>query len=97
MKAILRPPFPFFDWVGVEGTHMHWENAEARPLPVAELGEGYRRYRLADPAAEEAMARSLHQYGQLSPLARDARTVANQVDDLWPLEQEDEDERRDAP
>jgi ParB-like chromosome segregation protein Spo0J len=55
---------------------MHWENAEARPLPVAELGEGYRRYRLADPAAEEAMARSLHQYGQLSPLTacwRDGR------------------------
>ena len=76
MKAILRPPFPFFDWVGVEGTHMHWENAEARPLVVAELGEGYRRYRLADPAAEEAMARSLHQYGQLSPLTacwRDGR------------------------
>lgn len=55
---------------------MHWENAAARPLPVAELGEGYRRYRLADPAAEEAMARSLHQYGQLSPLTacwRDGR------------------------
>src|SRR6202167_511465 len=55
---------------------MHWENAEAPPLPVAELGEGYRRYRLADPAAEEAMARSLHQYGQLSPLTacwRDGR------------------------
>jgi ParB/RepB/Spo0J family partition protein len=43
-------------------------NAEARPLPVAELGERYRRYRLSDPAAEEAMARSLRQYGQLSPL-----------------------------
>ena len=55
---------------------MNWENAEARPLAVAELGEGYRRYRLADPAAEEAMARSLHQYGQLSPLTacwRDGR------------------------
>ena len=55
---------------------MHWENAEARPLPVAELGEGYRRYRLADPAAEAAMARSLLQYGQLSPLTacwRDGR------------------------
>jgi ParB-like chromosome segregation protein Spo0J len=43
------------------------EHAESRPVPVAELGEGYRRYRLADPAAEEAMARSLRQYGQLAP------------------------------
>ena len=50
--------------------------AEARPLAVAELGERYRRYRLADPAAEEAMARSLRQYGQLSPVVacwRDGR------------------------
>jgi ParB-like chromosome segregation protein Spo0J len=39
-----------------------------RPLAVAELGEGYRRYRLTDPGAEEAMARSLRRYGQLSPL-----------------------------
>ena len=53
-----------------------WENAEALPWAVAELGERYRRYRLADPAAEEAMARSLRKYGQLSPLTgcwRDGR------------------------
>jgi ParB-like chromosome segregation protein Spo0J len=41
---------------------------EVRSLPVAELGGRYRRYRLADPAAEEAMARSLRRWGQLAPL-----------------------------
>jgi len=53
-----------------------WENAEARPLPLADLGERYRRYRLADPAAEAAMARSLGRYGQLAPVTacwRDGR------------------------
>lgn len=45
-----------------------WDDAEVRPLPVEALGEHYRRYRLADPAAEEAMARSLRRYGQLSPV-----------------------------
>jgi ParB-like chromosome segregation protein Spo0J len=45
-----------------------WANAEARPLQLAELGVQYRRYRLADPAAEEAMARSLRTYGQLAPV-----------------------------
>lgn len=45
-----------------------WQTAEARPLPVADLGEHYRRYRLADPGAEVAMVRSLHQYGQLAPV-----------------------------
>jgi ParB-like chromosome segregation protein Spo0J len=54
----------------------HWENAEARPLPIDELGECYRRYRLADPSAETAMAWSLSRYGQLAPLTacrRDGR------------------------
>ena len=40
------------------------------------VGRRYRRYRLADPAAEEAMARSLRQYGQLAPVTacwRDGR------------------------
>jgi ParB/RepB/Spo0J family partition protein len=41
---------------------------EVRALPLSDLGEHYRRYRLADPAAEEAMARSLRRYGQLAPL-----------------------------
>jgi ParB/RepB/Spo0J family partition protein len=53
-----------------------WDNVAVRPLPVDALGERYRRYRLADPAAEEAMARSLRRYGQLSPVVaceRDGR------------------------
>lgn len=45
-----------------------WANVEAKPLAVAELGVAYRRYRLADPSAEEAMARSLRGYGQLAPV-----------------------------
>jgi ParB-like chromosome segregation protein Spo0J len=45
-----------------------WDQAEARPLAVAELGEQYRRYRLADAAAEAAMACSLRHYGQLAPV-----------------------------
>ena len=43
---------------------------------IEELGEHYRRYRLSDPAAEEAMARSLRRYGQLTPVVvclRDGR------------------------
>ena len=47
---------------------MHWDAGEVRPLAVEALGERYRRYRLSDPAAEEAMARSLRQYGQSSPV-----------------------------
>ena len=53
-----------------------WVNAEAVPLRLDELGGRYRRYRLADPAAEEAMERSLRAYGQLSPVTacrRDGR------------------------
>jgi ParB-like chromosome segregation protein Spo0J len=38
----------------------------ARPMPLTDLGQRYRRYRLADPAAEAAMARSLAAYGQLA-------------------------------
>lgn len=41
---------------------------EARPLALSQLGERYRRYRLADPTAEAAMARSLRSYGQLAPV-----------------------------
>lgn len=53
-----------------------WDNVAVQPLPVAALGERYRRYRLADPVAEEAMVRSLRRYGQLSPVVvceRDGR------------------------
>jgi ParB-like chromosome segregation protein Spo0J len=49
---------------------------EARPLRLTDLGERYRRYRLSDPSAESAMARSLSSYGQLAPVTacwRDGR------------------------
>ena len=45
-----------------------WDASEVRPLAVEVLGERYRRYRLSDPAAEEAMARSLRRYGQIAPV-----------------------------
>lgn len=45
-----------------------WSTVNVQPVPVSELGVGYRRYRLSDPAAEEAMTRSLSSYGQLSPV-----------------------------
>jgi ParB family transcriptional regulator, chromosome partitioning protein len=47
---------------------MRLDPGEVQPLALEELGERYRRYRLSDPAAEEAMARSLRQYGQLTPV-----------------------------
>lgn len=45
-----------------------WPAGEVRPVPVARLGESYRRYRLPDAAGEGAMARSLARYGQMAPI-----------------------------
>src|SRR5712691_11637767 len=45
-----------------------WPSGEVRPLPLQALGEHYRRYRLPDPEAEAAMARSLDRYGQIAPV-----------------------------
>jgi hypothetical protein len=47
---------------------MQWHEGIARPVALAELGQRYRRYRLADPEAEEAMAGSLRRWGQLAPV-----------------------------
>jgi ParB-like nuclease domain len=47
---------------------MNWNEGNARPVPLAELGQQYRRYRLADPEAEDAMAGSLRRWGQLAPV-----------------------------
>ena len=47
---------------------MGWREGVVRPVSLAELGQSYRRYRLADPSAEEAMAGSLRRWGQLSPV-----------------------------
>jgi hypothetical protein len=47
---------------------MDWEHGTVRPVALAALGQRYRRYRLADPQAEAAMAGSLRRCGQLSPV-----------------------------
>lgn len=47
---------------------MDWEHGVVHPVPLDRLGQRYRRYRLADPPAEEAMAGSLRRWGQLSPV-----------------------------
>ena len=47
---------------------MGWHEGIVRPVSVETLGQSYRRYRLADPAAEEAMAGSLRRWGQLAPV-----------------------------
>jgi ParB-like chromosome segregation protein Spo0J len=41
---------------------------EVRAVPLSSLGERYRRYRLADPHAEQAMRQSLGRWGQLAPV-----------------------------
>jgi hypothetical protein len=48
---------------------MQWHEGNTRPMALADLGERYRRYRLGDPEAEEAMAGSLRRWGQLAPVA----------------------------
>jgi ParB-like chromosome segregation protein Spo0J len=45
-----------------------WEAGEVRTLPLGELGEHYRRYRMPDAEVEAALGRSLSRYGQVSPL-----------------------------
>lgn len=47
---------------------MSWDDGVVRPVSLEALGQSYRRYRLADPPAEEAMAGSLRRWGQLSPV-----------------------------
>ena len=45
-----------------------WPADEFRTLRLEEIDERYRRYRVTALEAEEAMARSLRRYGQISPL-----------------------------
>jgi ParB-like chromosome segregation protein Spo0J len=47
---------------------MRWDEGIVRPVSLEALGHSYRRYRLADPPAEEAMAGSLRRWGQLAPV-----------------------------
>ncbi len=68
--------FPLTVGSGEDESVRGFATIEARPITLAELGVQYRRYRLADPTAEEAMARSLSTYGQLAAVTacwRDGR------------------------
>jgi hypothetical protein len=47
---------------------MSWEEGVVVPVALEALGQRYRRYRLADPSAEAAMAGSLRRWGQLAPV-----------------------------
>jgi hypothetical protein len=47
---------------------MSGDEGVVRPVALEALGQHYRRYRLADPPAEVAMAGSLRRWGQLSPV-----------------------------
>jgi hypothetical protein len=47
---------------------MAWQEGIVRPVSLESLGQQYRRYRLSDADAEEAMAGSLRRWGQLAPL-----------------------------
>jgi ParB-like chromosome segregation protein Spo0J len=44
-----------------------WPAGEIRLLALDQIGEAYRRYRLAVPEAEAAMRESLRRYGQMAP------------------------------
>jgi len=60
---------------------MQWHEGNTRPVALAELGERYRRYRLGDPEAEEAMAGSLRRWGQLAPVVACVRDEQLEVID----------------
>ncbi len=47
---------------------MDGDHGVVHPVSFDRLGQRYRRYRLADPVAEEVMAGSLRRWGQLSPV-----------------------------
>lgn len=53
---------------------MQWYEGITRPVALAELGQRYRRYRLADPEAEDTMAGSLRRWGQLAPVVACVRS-----------------------
>jgi ParB/RepB/Spo0J family partition protein len=52
-----------------------------RAVTLAALGQRYRCYRLADPAAAEAMAGSLRRWGQVSPVVACAREGSLEIVD----------------
>jgi ParB-like nuclease domain len=60
---------------------MQWHEGITRPVALADLGERYRRYRLGNPEAEEAMAGSLRRWGQLAPVVACVRDERLEVID----------------
>ncbi len=52
----------------MQAVRHHGPALEVRAEPLARLGERYRRYRLADAHAEQALAQSLERWGQLAPV-----------------------------
>lgn len=52
----------------MQAVREHGPALEVCAVPLAHLGERYRRYRLADAHAEQAMAQSLARWGQLAPV-----------------------------
>jgi ParB/RepB/Spo0J family partition protein len=52
----------------MQAVRHHGPALEVRAEPLSSLGERYRRYRLADVHAEEAMTQSLARWGQLAPV-----------------------------
>jgi ParB-like chromosome segregation protein Spo0J len=60
---------------------LSWQVGEVRAVALAQLGERYRRYRLAAAEAEAAMARSLARLGQMGPLVVCVRQETAEVID----------------
>ena len=52
----------------MQAVREHGSVPAVRAAPLTQLGERYRRYRLADTQAEQAMAQSLARWGQLAPV-----------------------------
>lgn len=50
-----------------------WPIGEVYAVPLEQIGEHYRRYRLNSPEAEEEMVRSLRRWGQLAPITVSVR------------------------
>src|SRR5437773_2084786 len=60
---------------------LRWAPESLLDLPCAQIGEHYGCYRLHQPEAERAMARSLDRYGQLSPVV--VRSEERRVGKEW--------------
>lgn len=69
MEPCVLSPVSFLRVGGIgEGARVSWDEGIVRPVALDALGQRYRRYRLADPPAEAAMAGSLRRWGQLAPV-----------------------------